>query len=125
MGEDIVSVLSLSLCIAAFVLSFSAYWRLFRKRMRSKPDTSQEKPILLSEKARVVNKRSEIKYDSLNPKYPHHKMVFYAEFMTGDGEAKEYEIDEKTYSEISEGDVNDLVTENGSFYCFGGGEQIE
>ena len=44
---------------------------------------------------------------------------------TGEKTVSIYEIDEKTYSEISEGDVNDLVTENGSFYCFGGGEQIE
>lgn len=121
---DKVFILSCLLAGGAFVLSITAYARMLIKRKIIKLEDSSEAPELVSEKARVISKRTELRYNG-SVKFPEHKMVFYAEFMVSGAETKEYEIDEKTYSEISEGDLKDLVTVNGEFYSFGNGETTE
>lgn len=122
--ETVVSVLFPLLIVAAVVGCWvSVYWNNYKKKKIIKLEEPTEEPKLLAVRARLISKHSEIKYTS-GGRHPEHYVAYYGEFDTAGGTA-EYEIDEKTFMETEEGDLKDLVTENGKFFCFSEGEKTE
>lgn len=103
------------------VFWFFMFRRFFNAlKERKKSSKELEKPIektpLITQKATVISKRTDIKY-SEKIKIPSHKLIYYVTFSVN-GIAKELEVSKEVFEAVTENKTATLVTSNGLFYSF-------